>query len=469
MSLAEELVKPSSPFDCLKSPPILGIESFDVSLFHWISAALFFLAIFHTLMTSQIRSLAERMEKKLPTGQQRDLKLHILFFLSEVEIVFALWAVPLFWTIAWMYGLDTAFGYFQTREYAEPLFVFTILSLTATRPVLQIAEKSLHLSACKLGSSVAAWWMTILTLSPLLGSFITEPGAMALGALLLSKQFYAYQPSSKLAYATLALLFVNISIGGTLTNFASPAVLVLSHNWHWSSEHVFTVFGWKSILGILANNILFWWIFRKEFLSMTEKRHIAKKKELPADQELVPFWICATHLFFIGAVVWSACYPPIFLAFYLLFIGFHFATRSHQYPVRLIRPMLVGLFLAGLIIHGSLQGWWVVRVLEGLTPLAVMGAAMLLTGFNDNAAISFLATLLPNGGHLFQYAVFTGVIAGGGLTVIANAPNPAGYSILSPHFPEGIRPLKLFLAALLPTLILYGIYYLLGPIFFQAL
>ena len=45
-------------------------------------------------------------------------------------------------------------------------------------------------------------------------------------------------------------------------------------------------------------------------------------------------------------------------------------------------------------------------------------------------------------------------VVGGGLTIIANAPNPAGYAILRDHFPgEGLEPLVLFAYALIPTLI----------------
>ena len=126
---------------------------------------------------------------------------------------------------------------------------------------------------------------------------------------------------------------------------------------------------------------------------------------------------------------------------------------------------MVGIFLAGLVIHGGVQGWWVIKALKGLSPLGVMGTAMALTAFNDNAAISYLAILVPNWGDIYQYAVFTGVVAGGGLTVIANAPNPAGYVILKSHFPQGINPWRLFLAALLPTLLLYLLFYFFGPVF----
>jgi hypothetical protein len=50
--------------------------------------------------------------------------------------------------------------------------------------------------------------------------------------------------------------------------------------------------------------------------------------------------------------------------------------------------------------------------------------------------------------------VVAGAVTGGGLTVIANAPNPAGQSILSSYFQDGVAPLRLFLAALIPTVIM---------------
>ena len=47
-----------------------------------------------------------------------------------------------------------------------------------------------------------------------------------------------------------------------------------------------------------------------------------------------------------------------------------------------------------------------------------------------------------------------GSVTGGGLTVIANAPNPAGFSILKGCFSDGsISPLRLLGAASIPTLV----------------
>jgi hypothetical protein len=94
-------------------------------------------------------------------------------------------------------------------------------------------------------------------------------------------------------------------------------------------------------------------------------------------------------------------------------------------------------------------------VLGRLSHYPLLIGATILTAFNDNAAITYLATLVPNFSDSLKVAVVSGAIAGGGLTVIANAPNPAGQSLLQKYFPGGsIAPGSLFLAALFPTLVM---------------
>lgn len=468
-----DIPKSALPSDCLKQPVILQLESLDYSTFHWVALALFVLAIIHTLTVEKIHNFARRLEARetprMHGGRRvRSLHLQALYFLSEVEIVFALWAVPLFFAISLFYGSHIAMEYMNSRVYTEALFVAVILAIASTRPIVHAAESTIRWIAKGLGSSLSAWWFALLTVGPLLGSFITEAGAMALCALLLSNQFYIHHPSQKLAYATLALLFVNISVGGILTDFASPAVLILAHCWRWTTLDMFATFGWKAALGVLLSNLVYWLYFRKELAQMNVRKkamevfaaYASERRETP-----VPKWVTLIHILFMAWIVAVSHYPALFVAAFLFFVAFHQATRHHQAPIRLARPLLVGLFLAGLVIHGGLQGWWVVRVLEGLQPLAVMGASILMTGFNDNTAIAYLATLIPEWGDAFKYALFTGVIAGGGLTVIANAPNPAGYGILKRHFNNGIHPLKLLAAAWIPTWILYLIFYFLGPLF----
>jgi hypothetical protein len=471
--LLAELIKNPQKYDCLKHPSVLKLEALQFTPFHIFSLVFFILAIIHTLLANRVHSWARAYEahqapQRIGKRWERSIPVQLLYFLSEVEVIFAFWAIPLFIAMIFAYGWTVGLEYINTRDYTEALFVAVVLALAATRPIIQIAESAIRWCAKWLGGSLSAWWFTLLTVGPLLGSLITEVGAMTLCALLLGRQFYSFHPSKNLSYATIALLFVNISVGGILTDFASPAVLVLAHCWKWTTVDMFLIFGWKAALGIILSNLAYWYLFRKEFKILDEKKamlaashllHPIKDKETP-----IPKWITLVHVLFIAWIVVVSHYTAIFVASFLFFIGFHQVTRPYQYPIRLARPMLVGLFLAGLIIHGGLQGWWVVDLLQGLKPLSVMGMAILLTGFNDNTAISYLTTLVPNWGDAFKYAVFTGVIAGGGLTVIANAPNPAGYTILQRHFDGGIKFLRLFLMAAGPTILLYLIFFLFGPL-----
>jgi len=467
------MTKHPAKFDCLKHPQVLQLENLEFTIFHLISLGLFICAIIHTLSVTKIHSWARSLEsrqapQRILKTRQRGLGVQALYFLSEIEIVFGIWVIPLFFAMSFFYGSHIALEYINTRDYTEALFVVVILVLTATKPIVDLSQRFIGTVAKKFGNSLSTWWFTLLTIGPILGSFITEVGSMTLAAMLLSRQFYLYHPSTKLAYATLGLLFVNVSVGGLLTNFASPAVLILAHCWNWTTLDMLVDFGWKAVLGIVLSNFLYYLYFRKEFVRLNEKHRASKALLLqspPKEQESAPVWITATHVLFIVLIVATSHYPAIFIASFILFLGFYHSTRKHQYGIDLIRPMMVGLFLAGLVIHGGLQGWWVIKMLSKMTPLGVMGTSMALTAFNDNSAISYLAILIPNWGDIYQYAVFTGVVAGGGLTVIANAPNPAGYVILKNHFDKGINPIKLFLAALLPTMLLYIIFYLFGPLY----
>jgi Na+/H+ antiporter NhaD/arsenite permease-like protein len=272
---------------------------------------------------------------------------------------------------------------------------------------------------------------------------------MTIAALLLGKQFYALKPGLRLKYATLGLLFVNVSIGGTLTHFAAPPVLMVAAAWQWDMAHMFTHFGWHALSGIVFSNLIYFLIFRKELLSLSAE---PRRGDAPAE-EPVPKWVTAMHLAFLGLTVWMAHYPAIFIGAFLFYLAFAQATAHHQSKLDLRGPLLVGFFLAGLVIHGGLQAWWIEPVLGRLGELPLFAGATVLTAFNDNALITYLATLVPGFTENLKFAVVAGAVTGGGLTVIANAPNPAGQSILQRYFPEGVSPLGLFLGALLPTLI----------------
>ena len=93
-------------------------------------------------------------------------------------------------------------------------------------------------------------------------------------------------------------------------------------------------------------------------------------------------------------------------------------------------------------------------MLAGMDSTVLFFGATLLTAITDNAALTYLGSLLEGTSAEFRYSLVAGAVAGGGLTVIANAPNPAGFSILKGSFKdEAIHPLGLLAAALPPTIV----------------
>jgi Na+/H+ antiporter NhaD/arsenite permease-like protein len=115
-----------------------------------------------------------------------------------------------------------------------------------------------------------------------------------------------------------------------------------------------------------------------------------------------------------------------------------------------------------LVIHGGVQGWWIAPILGSLSEIPLMVGATVLTAFNDNAAITFLATLVPGFTDSLKYAVVAGAVCGGGLTIIANAPNPAGVSLLKKYFNYKVSPGGILAGALVPTIIVFLMFLLLG-------
>jgi Na+/H+ antiporter NhaD/arsenite permease-like protein len=138
----------------------------------------------------------------------------------------------------------------------------------------------------------------------------------------------------------------------------------------------------------------------------------------------------------------------------LFFLGVTHAYPHHQDRLILKEGLLVAFFLAGLVVLGGQQQWWLQPLLMSMSSDAVFLGATALTAVTDNAALTYLGSLVEGLTDEFKYALVTGAVTGGGLTVIANAPNPAGFAILRGHFDDGaVHPAGLFLAALLPTVV----------------
>ena len=432
-----------------------------------VGTLIFLGAIIHTFLTSKFMLIAHRLEhqyhaleeeeKDSSTNEQlsrtRDrlqFRAQLFHFLGEIEAAFGIWLIPLAIAIVVMKGWSTLTSYAAAIDPAEPIFVVVVMAIASSRPVLRFAETCLAQMASLGRSTIAAWWLAILTVGPLLGSFITEPAAMTICALLLRQKFYDLHPSFPLRYATLALLFVNISVGGTLSHFAAPPIVMVATRWDWGLPFMLANFGWKAVLGIFVANAIYYLRFRRE---LAELRPKPAKGE--SEQRRIPNRIIAVHLLFIAWVVLVAHYPLLVVLGFLFFLAFVEATRRHQVVTSLRGPLLVGFFLLALVIHGRIQQWWIEPVLSSLSEWPLMMGAMLLTALNDNAAITYLASLVPGFSDSLKYAVVAGAVAGGGLTVIANAPNPAGQSILVSRFgDEGISASKLFLWAILPTVIM---------------
>ena len=444
--------------------------------FNIAASIIFLLAILHTFAASTFTKLSHQIEDR----HEEDLKrrgirdsLHpdgvapvsfaatALHYLGEVEAVFGMWVIALAGAAIYYHSWQDFILYIaKDRVFTEPLFVFVIMAIAASRPVLRFSEILMSKAAALGKDTPAAWWLSVLIIAPVLGSFITEPAAMTIAALLLAKRFYRFEPPANLAYATLGLLFVNISVGGTLTHFAAPPVLMVAGKWGWDTRFMLEHFGWKAVIGILLSSALYFIWFRKELFKISDRADGCEDGEVnqPVWNERetrIPGWITIVHLLFLGWTVYSAHYPVLFIGGFLFFMAFTTATRHHQNRISLKSPLLVGFFLAGLVIHGGCQAWWIAPVLTVLPNPALMLGSTVLTAFNDNAAITYLASQVEGLSLAAKHAVVAGAVTGGGLTVIANAPNPAGQSILAKYFKDGISPLRLLLGAAIPTLIVY--------------
>ena len=402
-----------------------------------VAAILFCIAIIHTFSTKYFEHLAYINPKY--SG--------ILHLLGEIEIVFGFWAMILILFMFGIEGKDSAVNYVESRNFTEPMFVFVIMVIAATKPILQFVQK-IVISLAQLipiNKEISIYFL-LLSFVPLLGSFITEPAAMTLAAMLLSKNYFGKETSTVFKYATLGVLFVNISIGGTLTPYAAPPVLMVSNTWNWDIWFMISNFGWRSSIAVLINTLGIIFIFRKSFKDMSFKDN---KNDTP-----VPILVVLVHLFFLINVVFFAHHPAIFMALFLFFLGYTSAYKDHQNELILNEALLVAFFLAGLVVLGGAQQWWLEPTLMTMDSTTVYYGATALTAFTDNAALTYLGSLVEGLTEEFKIALVAGAVTGGGLTVIANAPNPAGIAILRHNFSEkSVNPLGLLLGALPPTLV----------------
>jgi hypothetical protein len=407
-----------------------------------IAAILFVLALVHTFTAKSFERLAERYPKHAG----------LFHFLGEIEVVFGFWAFILIVAMALVVGGAEAIEYAESRQYTEPLFVFVIMVVAASKPVLATVQGMVAALAriAPFQTALARVWLC-LAVVPLIGSLITEPAAMTLAALMLAPQVFRQGIPEWLKYGALGVLFVNISIGGTLTSFAAPPVLMVASTWHWDSAFMAANFGWKACIAVFINATVITFLLRS---------HI--ETEAPRATEVeIPMLVRAIHLLFLVGVVVFAHHPVLFLGLFLFFLGFTQAYARYQNPLILKEGLLVGFFLAGLVVLGGMQQWWLQPIVSTLEPTALFFGALGLTAITDNAALTYLGSLIEGMSEQSKYLLVAGAVAGGGLTVIANAPNPAGVSLLKSGFNDGsIGAGGLLLGALLPTAVAAGLFLL---------
>ncbi|MGE5089486.1 MAG: putative Na+/H+ antiporter [Candidatus Levyibacteriota bacterium] len=403
----------------------------------WIGAALFAVALVHTFSTKLFLRLAHRRPEHAGAW-------HLL---GEVEVVFGFWAMVLILAMAAVMGPAVATQYLDSRNFTEPLFVFAIMVVAGSRTILRLARTAVGVIARFLPLDGAmGFYFVSLAFVPLLGSFITEPAAMTLAAMMLGERIYTRGASTKLKYATLGVLFVNVSIGGTMTPFAAPPVLMVASTWNWDLWFMLAHFGWKSAVAVGVNALVTTLVFRRELSRLPRTAGAAGQQ--------IPVWVAAVHVLFLLGIVAFAHHPTVFISLLLFFLGF--ATAYPQFQDRLIlrEGLLVGFFLGGLVVLGAQQRWWLEPLLRGMDSTTVYFGATVLTAITDNAALTYLGSLVTGLSDEFKYALVAGAVTGGGLTVIANAPNPAAFALLRNHFEdESVHPVGLLVAALPPTLV----------------
>jgi len=415
----------------------LRLEPMAPTPLQWIAAALFGIALLHTFSTKQFERLSHRFPRHAG----------LFHLLGEVEVVFGFWAMVLIVAMALVGGGAQALQYAESRNYTEPLFVFVVMVIAASRPVLRTVVALVDTAAhwLPLPTPMANAWLGLAAV-PLLGSLITEPAAMTIAALMLAPQIFRTGVPERLKYLALGVLFVNVSIGGTLTSYAAPPVLMVASTWQWDSAFMLATFGWKAAVAVLINATACTFVLR---------RHLPHASALEAGRQAqppVPAAVACVHILLLAGVVLFAHHPVVFLGLFLMFLGFAQAYERHQSPLILKEALLVGFFLAGLVVLGGMQQWWLQPIVSGLEPLALFAGALGLTAITDNAALTYLGSLIEGISDPAKYMLVAGAVAGGGLTVIANAPNPAGVALLKRGFAdETIGAGGLLLGALGPT------------------
>jgi len=374
----------------------------------------------------------------------------ILHLFGELELVFAIWTVP--FLVLWLIknDLTSVFAYLSGLHFIEPVFVFCIMVVAATKPILMVARQIIYrlgqvvARLCRL-PKVQADILVILVVGPLLGSLITEPAAMTVTGFLLVSVLGASH--EKMLHAALAVLFVNISIGGALTHFAAPPILMVAGTWQWNFKYIFFHFGWKAVIAVIVNSVIFITFYRNQILENCHKLEVLGKT-VP-----VPLWVSVVHIFMLLLFVLNSSSLSLLSILIVVFWGLVQITKKYHEQLRVKESILVAVFLAGIVFFGGFQSWWLQPLLQKMSEQQIYLSTVFLTAIADNAALTYLGAQVSDLSESAKYYLVAGAVAGGGLTIIANAPNAAGLSILQSKLLGRFSPLRLFVYALPPTIV----------------
>lgn len=420
-----------------------------------LATVLFAAAVLHTFVAGRIARVAARFPEESFAGE-------MMHFLGEVEVVFGLWAAVFVAFLSLWEGPSHAVEVLESADFTEPAFVFVIMAMCSTRPVLQTA-RSLILALSSLVaavfrlSPVLAELASILVFGCLAGSLITEPAAMTLCALLLLSMIET--KNERLLYGLIAVLFVNISVGGALTPYAAPPILMVAKAWGWDLSFMLHHLGWRAVVICLVNAALF--LLLRKTLIREGLRSLRQASREEVSRPAIPIPLVILHFAFLALVILNSHHAKVFLGLFLFFIGLVRASNKHQDEFRVRESLLVAFFLAGLIVFGPFQKWWLQPLLSHLTEFTLFLGATGLTAITDNAALTYLGSQVEGLSEASKLALVSGALAGGGLTLIANAPNLAGASVLQERLPGGsVKAGRLFLSALLPTLVAMFVFWL---------
>ncbi|MCB0309514.1 MAG: hypothetical protein KDD48_09095, partial [Bdellovibrionales bacterium] len=300
-----------------------------IDSFQLVGTLIFACAVLHTFLSS----FFEKLATKYPDGSIMENLFHLL---GEIEVVFGIWAgvyVLFLWSTI---GFHDAVSYIDSLDYTEPLFVFVIMTVAATKPIVNTA-RSLMVFLSKIFpiKNEVSMYLVCLIFGPLMGSFITEPAAMTLTALILRDQYFSSTVSSRFKYLTLATLFVNVSIGGVLTSFAAPPVLMVATKWNWDISFMFWHFGWKAVIAVFANTLIATAVLFKELTNLkafTLELHPAARK--------TPVWLSAIHIGFLGFIVMTSHHAAFFMGLFMFFIGITAITTEYQESLKIRQSLL---------------------------------------------------------------------------------------------------------------------------------